>query len=171
MQPLPEGLELLAYRAMGVFVVEVCWVFKGGGARLGGLPLPSLPPDRPNFQELLTDLKIVIPLDSGGEKASPTLLDRVAAALENPGSVQRFGGLSLGESWALVNGIRRYREADGEIRWLSKDNRGLIGLPVWIDRKTTRGTFEQFVIGEPGGEFSDRCWVSIQQPTAQGRAQ
>jgi CRISPR-associated protein Cas5t len=63
----------------------------------------------------------------------------------------------LGESWAMVNGIRRYRETDGSIRWLVRDKRGLIGLPVWIDRNTGQGTFKRFSLSE----FDDNCWVEI----------
>jgi len=134
----------------------------------GVYPSPQF--SKPNFQELLTDLRIVLRLDSSEERASPTLLDRVTAALTEPVSIQRFGGLSLGESWALVNGVRPYRETDGVIRWLFADSRGLIGLPVWIDRKTTRGTFQRFSVGESDEVFGDRCWVTIQQPIVSGKS-
>jgi CRISPR-associated protein Cas5t len=113
---------------------------------------------KPNHQELLTDLKVVVKVDSSEEKTTVKLEDRVAIALSTPSQITRFGGLSLGESWALVNGIRPYREADGVIRWLVKDNRGLISLPIWIDRKTTQGTFQRF---EWCKEFHNACWVTI----------
>jgi CRISPR-associated protein Cas5t len=123
---------------------------------------------KPNHQELLTDLKISIQIDSSDERAtikltdSPkgTLCERIAIALSTPSQITRFGGLSLGESWSLVNGIRTYRESDGKVRWLVKDRRGLIGLPIWIDRVTTQGTFQRFSIGE----FNDDCWVKIAPP-------
>jgi CRISPR-associated protein Cas5t len=113
---------------------------------------------KPNFQELLTDLKIVIKLDSSQEAATLKLGERVAIALSSPEQITRFGGLSLGESWALVNGIRLYREADGQINWLVKDCRGLISLPVWINRQNSRGTFQRFSLGK----FNSDCWVKIQ---------
>ena len=112
---------------------------------------------KPNFQELLTDVKVVIKLDSSAETASVKLNERVAIALSSPEQITRFGGLSLGESWALVNGIRKYRQSDGEVTWLIKDNRGLIGLPKWINRQNSRGTFQRFSLGK----FSDNCWVEI----------
>jgi CRISPR-associated protein Cas5t len=115
---------------------------------------------KPNHQELLTDLKVSVQIDSSGEVATVKLADRVAIALSNPSQITRFGGLSLGESWAMVNGIRSYRETDGTIRWLVKDNRGLIGLPIWIDRKSGQGTFQRFSLGE----FSESCWVTIHSP-------
>jgi len=115
---------------------------------------------KPNFQELLTDLKIVVKIDSTDEKATIKLSERVSIALSSPNEINRFGGLSLGESWALVNGIRPYRADDGEIKWLVKDNRGLIGLPIWIDRQSSQGTFQRYTIGE----FSQDCWTSISPP-------
>jgi CRISPR-associated protein Cas5t len=116
---------------------------------------------KPNHHELLTDLQVVIQIDSSEESAAVKLVDRVEIALSTPEQITRFGGLSLGESWALVNGIRAYRDTDGAIRWLVKDKRGLIGLPVWIDRQTSQGTFQRFSLVE---EFSEDCWVTIQAP-------
>ena len=112
---------------------------------------------KPNFQEILTDIKVVIKLDSAQESSQIKLDERVAIALSSPEQITRFGGLSLGESWALINGIRPYRETDGEINWLEKDSRGLISLPVWINRQTSRGTFQRFSFGE----FNADCWVGI----------
>lgn len=118
---------------------------------------------KPNFQELLTDLKIVIKLDSTYESALVKLDTRVAIALSCPEQINRFGGLSLGESWSLINGIRNYRIEDGTIQWLFKDNRGLIGLPIWIDRQTTQGTFQRFTL-DKSGEFHENCWIEIKAP-------
>jgi len=120
----------------------------------------SYPPSqfsKPNFQEILTDLKIVVKVDSTNETNSINLEEKISIAISNPKQINRFGGLSLGESWALVNGIRRYRSEDGEIIWLVKDNRGLIGLPIWIDRQTTQGTFQRYNTGQ----FSPDCWTNI----------
>lgn len=128
--------------------------------------LGTYPPSqfsKPNFQELLTDLKIVIKLDSTNESAKVKLNERVAIALSSPEQITRFGGLSLGESWSLINGIRNYRPNDGEIQWLVRDNRGLIGLPIWIDRTTTRGIFQRFTLSK-SDEFNDNCWTEITAP-------
>lgn len=121
---------------------------------------PSSQFSKPNHQELLTDLNVAIQLDSSEEKATVTLTERVKIALSTPEKITRFGGLSLGESWAMVNGIRVYRPEDGEIRWLVTDNRGLIGLPVWIDRKTTQGTFRRFTL--ENNNFREEAWITIQ---------
>jgi CRISPR-associated protein Cas5t len=116
---------------------------------------------KPNHHELLTDLRFVVQIDSTEEAATVKLADRVAIALSTPEQITRFGGLSLGESWAMLNGVRDYREDDGEIRWLTQDKRGLIGLPIWIDRTTTQGTFARFTLTE---SFTENCWVSIKAP-------
>jgi CRISPR-associated protein Cas5t len=118
---------------------------------------------KPNFQELLTDLKVVLKIDSTEESATVKLDERVAITLSNPDQITRFGGLSLGESWALVNGIRRYRTEDGEIQWLLQDNRGLIGLPIWIDRQTTQGIFCRYSLGQIDN-FNEQCWTKIIVP-------
>lgn len=127
-------------------------------AHLGTYPTSKF--SKPNHHELITDLQVVAQIDSSEDSASVTLEKRVAIALSTPEQITRFGGLSLGESWALVNGVRTYRKSDGEIRWLVTDKRGLIGLPIWIDRQTGQGTFQRFSFGE----LSDLCWVKIQPP-------
>jgi CRISPR-associated protein Cas5t len=133
---------------------------KFGVKHLGTYPSSQF--SKPNHHELLTDLKIVLQVNSDEETAAVKLCDRITIALSTPDQIMRFGGLSLGESWAMLNGIRAYREEDGEIRWLTKDKRGLIGLPTWINRETTQGTFARF--SSPTNEFSDDCWVSIIPP-------
>lgn len=121
---------------------------------------------KPNHHELLTDLQAVVRIDSSEEAGTVKLADRVAIALSTPAQITRFGGLSLGESWAMINGVRAYRETDGPIRWLLRDNRGLISLPIWIDRQTTQGTFQRFSVSELGQTFTEQCLVSIQPPAA-----
>ncbi|HEY9633766.1 MAG TPA: CRISPR-associated protein Cas5 [Coleofasciculaceae cyanobacterium] len=133
-------------------------------AHLGSYPTSKF--SKPNHHELLTDLQVAVQIDSSEESASVTLEERVAIALSTPKQITRFGGLSLGESWALVNGIRPYRETDGTIRWLVVDNRGLISLPVWIDRNTGRGTFCRFTLGD----LVEGCWVNIQAPEEKAKA-
>ena len=126
--------------------------------RLGTYPSSQF--SKPNFQELLTDLKVVIALDSSTETAKVTLADRVAIAVSSPEQIIRFGGLSLGESWAMVNGFRVYRPSDGSISWLIVDNRGLIALPVWIDRQTTQGKFQRFNLVK-SESMDEQIWVRI----------
>lgn len=116
---------------------------------------------KPNHHELLTDLQMVIRIDSEEELATAKLTDRIEIALSTPEQITRFGGLSLGESWAIINGIRAYRESDGPIRWLIRDNRGLISLPIWIDRKTGQGTFQRY---DWSHSFQEKCMTMIPKP-------
>jgi len=118
---------------------------------------------KPNHQELLTGLRIVVQVNSNEESASVKLTERISIALATPSQITRFGGLSLGESNGLVNGVRSYRESDGVIRWLVKDKRGLIGLPIWINRTTGQGTFQRFSFGD----FCQDCWVNINSPVTE----
>ena len=123
---------------------------------------PSSQFSKPNHHELLTDLRFVVRIDSSTEIAEVKLIERVAIVLSTPQQIARFGGLSLGESWAMVNGVRVYREDDGSVRWLTQDKRGLIGLPIWINRVTTQGTFARFTFAD---EFTEDCWVGINPST------
>jgi CRISPR-associated protein Cas5t len=71
---------------------------------------PSTLYSKPNFQELLTDVRIVVDVNKG------RFSTRIAKGLKG---VKRFGILSLGESSSIVNCIREYRESDGIIKWLN----------------------------------------------------
>jgi CRISPR-associated protein Cas5t len=128
---------------------------------------PSSQFSKPNHHELLTDLRFVVQIDSSEETATVKLADRIAIALSTPEQISRFGGLSIGESWAMLNGVRAYREDDGVVRWLAQDKRGLIGLPIWINRETTQGTFARFTLTD---EFTDDCFVPIKAPEAPVKA-
>jgi CRISPR-associated protein Cas5t len=125
---------------------------------------PSSQFSKPNHHELLTDLQFVVKIDSEQESGTVNLLERVLIALTTPEQITRFGGLSLGESWAMLNGVRSYRPEDGDIRWLVKDDRGLIGLPVWIDRVSSQGFFNRFTVSNDATDFSESCWVEIRHP-------
>jgi CRISPR-associated protein Cas5t len=50
---------------------------------------------RPDFQELLSNVRLAVWVRRGAaEAARPSLSDRVAAALARPSGINRFGGLS-----------------------------------------------------------------------------
>lgn len=97
-------------------------------------PLGSLGNTRPDYQQLLTHVRLVIWLDSAAETAPPSLEDRVRTALASPSTVTRFGGLSLGESTHLVDEVRLVRDGDNaEARTFLRRPQGRITLPVWVD--------------------------------------
>jgi CRISPR-associated protein Cas5t len=103
---------------------------------------------RPDYQELLTNVRLVVWLDSSEEESQgETLESRVALALDHPGRIERFGGLSLGESTHLVDWVGRLREGatkQAEAYLLAGDGR--LSLPVWVDHVGSAGT--RYVTGE-----------------------
>jgi len=118
--------------------------------RVKSRPLGSAGNTRPDYQQLLTGVELVMWLDSAGEEnGTPHLEARVAESLDanRRGRVQRFGGLSLGESTHLVDQIRLFvqdRGREGRIFLLAKQGR--LTLPVWVDHVGSAGTL--FVTGD-----------------------
>ena len=97
---------------------------------------------RPDFQELLTGVELVVWLESREERVEgPRLENRVALALEQPGMIDRYGGLSLGESTHLVDEVRRLRDTDaGPVHAYLLADEGRLSLPVWVDHVGSAGT-------------------------------
>jgi CRISPR-associated protein Cas5t len=97
---------------------------------------------RPDFQELLTHLKFNIFLEQGEETEEPYLPERILAAFQNPSSVTRFGGLSLGESQFLINSVtlvtERLKDETGD--WLVEVTNGPFSLPYWVDHVGSHNT-------------------------------
>jgi CRISPR-associated protein Cas5t len=98
---------------------------------------------RPDFHELNVCAEVVIWCDSAEEPHQKlTLEKRVRAAIEDPSSVTRFGGWSLGESTHLINDSWPLGEAaiPPDCRVFIVDNSGDTTLPVWVDHVGTAGT-------------------------------
>ena len=102
----------------------------------------------PAQQEFLTGVRLVLWLDSSDEQESaPYLEQRVEAALTRPEVLERFGGLSLGESTHLVDEVRLFpgsAEETGVIFVCAE--RGRLTLPVWVDHVGSEGTL--YVTGD-----------------------
>ena len=102
----------------------------------------------PAQQELLTGVQLVLWLDSSDEQgAIPHLEQRVATALTRPEAVERFGGLSLGESTHLVDEVKLFAGNNEEAgaAFVCTD-RGRFTLPVWVDHVGSQGT--RYVTGD-----------------------
>jgi CRISPR-associated protein Cas5t len=97
---------------------------------------------RPDYQQLLSGNRLVIWLDSSQEgNPPPSLEERVRQTLENPAQVERFGGLSLGESTHLVDEVRFF-QPDGSQRGEAflLDEAGRMTMPVWVDHVGSQHT-------------------------------
>jgi CRISPR-associated protein Cas5t len=105
---------------------------------------------RPDFQEVLTGLCLAVWVDSDAERGQrPTLVERIDGAFRSPDTVERFGGLSLGESRDLVDSVSllseqaRYGErysVGSPCVWLRRDEIGPLVMPCWVDHVGSAGT-------------------------------
>jgi CRISPR-associated protein Cas5t len=113
--------------------------------RVKKTPLGSSGNTRPDYQQLLTSIELLIWMDSSNE-SNGGLEGRVRQAITNPETISRFGGLCLGESTHLVDVVSLFegrtadqlRERSGQAFLL--DGRGRMTLPVWVDHVGSAGT-------------------------------
>lgn len=124
---------------------------------------------RPDFQELLSGIHLFVWVRQGAnERTTPSLTARVAAALNAPADVMRFGGLCLGESTHLVDEIRPWRQGDPATgRVLLADKQGDLTLPIWPDHVGSQGTrWGQFKLNEMAlhDRLPEPAWTTINPP-------
>jgi CRISPR-associated protein Cas5t len=121
--------------------------------RVKKTPLGSPGNTRPDYQQLLSPVELVVWLDSSQERDGGTTLEsRVRSAIQQPAGVTRFGGLSLGESTHLVDEVdllvdqklADYSARIGQAFVIAE--RGRLTLPVWVDHVGSIGT--RFVTGD-----------------------
>jgi len=124
---------------------------------------------RPDFQELLTGIRLAVWVRPGAqEAASPRLAERIRDILVRPIGTDRFGGLSLGESTHLVDELRSLRRGDptsGQL--LIRDLQGDLALPVWPDHVGSAGTrWEQYrlITSSIGPSPHKNAWTPILRP-------
>ena len=116
--------------------------------RVKSLPLGAGGNTRPDFQQLLAPVRLVLWLESSEELgAGERLESRVVRALERPETIERFGGLSLGESAHLIDEVRAFpridrnpedRQQQGRVFLVSPSGR--MTLPVWVDHVGSSST-------------------------------
>ena len=124
---------------------------------------------RPDYQELLTDVRLAVWVRPGaGEVAPRPVAERVRGAVDRVDVPERYGALALGESTHLVDEVRRLRVSDGERgRALVQDERGDLALPIWVDHVGSRGTrWGQFSLIDVGlrEALPELAWVAILPP-------
>lgn len=99
-------------------------------------------------EDARTHVRLILWVDSRDERGErPFLEQRVDDALTRPETLQRFGGLSLGESTHLVDEVARFpgsAEKSGSM-FVCAD-RGRLTLPVWVDHVGSAGT--RYVTGD-----------------------
>ncbi|MBW4672158.1 MAG: type I-MYXAN CRISPR-associated protein Cas5/Cmx5/DevS [Cyanomargarita calcarea GSE-NOS-MK-12-04C] len=123
---------------------------------------------RPDYQELLTDVRFITWVDSGVDNSQPTLSERLQMAFANPSSINRFGGLCLGESRDLVNSVTLlpHNYQSESLQWLVQDENGLLTLPYWVDHVGSQGTrWQRYLILEPNklSHPPESAWTIIQE--------
>lgn len=122
---------------------------------------------RPDYQELLTDVRFVVWVGANTTSDSSTLSERLLQAFEDPITVDRFGGLCLGESRDLVNSVTRLSERDQHkaLKWLVQDEDGLLTLPIWVDHVGSQGThWRRYKLQPESNQWQppDTAWTEIQ---------
>lgn len=110
---------------------------------------------RPDYQQLLTDVRLMVWLESSEEIHSdnaPSLEDRIRTSLDpaSRGTITRFGGLSLGESTHMVDEVSLIEKSrlkqDCQALTFLLSERGNVTYPVWVDHVGSSGTV--FACGE-----------------------
>jgi len=137
-------------------VLRTVWKIKNRNLLMGQTPPPGAPKNvrgaggnrMLDRQELLTGVKVVLWLDSREENINGvTLEQRVEKALISPQQIERFGGLSFGESSHLVDEVRRFDgDPSMEGRVFVLADLGQMTLPVWVDHVGSEGT--RYVTGD-----------------------
>lgn len=101
------ALAMLSQPALST-VLRTSWRLKTGA------PPGTGSNKRPDYQELLTDVRLAVWVRPGrAEKAARPLSERVRAAVDREEAPSRYGALALGESTHLVDEVRRLRAGDG----------------------------------------------------------
>lgn len=117
---------------------------------------------RPDYQEILTGVTLAVYIRSG------TLAERIKIVQTNPEQIERYGGLSLGESRDLVNDIIWFPEWPQKTAdWLVRDPEGDMPLPIWVDHVGSKGTvWQQFRLEEGPLKTppeNDERWIPIEK--------
>lgn len=122
---------------------------------------------RPDFQELLTDVRFVVWVKRGEhERGERSLAQRLSDALSQPSGISRFGGLSLGESTHLIDEVSLFKRESVQGRLLIRKNDGNLSLPVWVDHVGANTRWEQYTFREALIEPVNliNAWTPIRRP-------
>lgn len=102
---------------------------------------------RPDYQHLLTNIKLIVFVDSTDEESNSENLEsriRIATDPKKRSQINRFGGLSFGESTHMVDELSLVEDlASFKTERLDvylNDVSGNLTLPVWVDHVGRAGT-------------------------------
>lgn len=118
---------------------------------------------RPDYQDLLTELHLWVWVRRGADSGDPCLADRLKFGFaERFASIQREGGVSLGESSYLVNAITVSRPEE-PLHFVRPDPKGFYSLPVWVDHAMASNTVtNRFTVDEdPHASPIELPWFQI----------
>lgn len=122
---------------------------------------------RPDYQELLTDVRFVVWVSANAASDSSPLPEQLHQAFEDPATIHRFGGLCLGESRDLVNAVTPLSEhsQNAAVKWLVQDEDGLLTLPIWVDHVGSQRTrWRRYRLQEASNQWHppETAWTEIQ---------
>jgi len=122
---------------------------------------------RPDFQELLTDIRIAAWVRDEADNQN-SFVKRLEDAFKNPSQINRFGGLSLGESTHLIDEVKLFKELPkGFCQILLNENEGELSLPIWADHVGSGTNWGQFTLSEfeveDLGSIPKEAWTKIQR--------
>lgn len=120
---------------------------------------------RPDYQDVLTDLRLWVWVRRGADIGQPCLADRLRDALATRfAGITRAGGVSLGESSYLVNAVSTKAPPDA-LTFVVPDASGFYSLPVWVDHtdaaKTRHTRFRVAEDATPVSESLPSSWFGI----------
>ena len=122
---------------------------------------------RPDFQELLTDIRLAVWIRKGEYESSDfSLSERVRNSLAQRDSISRFGGLSLGESTHLIDEISPLNQRAERGQLLLAEDDGDLSLPVWPDHvgSVTRWGQYRLVETDLTKDLPVTAWTTILRP-------
>lgn len=139
----------------------------------------------PDYQELFTHIHLSVWVRPGEREREKPLAERLRGALENPETITRYGGLSLGESTYLVDEVRHWRKSDADEfgpGWLlvkpdasQELDTSDLSLPIWPDHVGSKGTrWGQFSLRELSAlelevEPPNDSWITVRRPANSNR--
>ena len=111
---------------------------------------------KPDFQEVLSGVEIVVGVDSCED--TNDLETRIVESLSNSKFTERFGGLSIGESKDLIDDIQILEKPSQSLQWLTINTKGKIKLPLIVDYMGSKNTkMGKFSLDD----YSERSFFSI----------